>query len=208
MPLVKEIYIDEGLLILWEPTEELEWLKNQFPFLETDLTFKNFKNKKRQKEWLAVKMLLKHVGCNNLKVSYNDQGQPQIKHPFFKNVSISHSHELVGILLHPNKQVGLDIESLQRNFVGIEKKYLSEAEIRLAQQDLKRHGLFWCAKEAVYKTAGIAGLHFIDQIILNLDADNKLTAELNDGRINQLFHLNYFELNHHFVVFLIAGENK
>ena len=48
MPLAKEVHIDEGLLLLWELDEDLEWLKMQFPMLETDQTFQTLKNKKRQ----------------------------------------------------------------------------------------------------------------------------------------------------------------
>ncbi|MGQ7870023.1 4'-phosphopantetheinyl transferase family protein [Sunxiuqinia sp. sy24] len=206
MPLAKEIHIEEGLLLLWELTEDLEWLKAQFPMLDSDEAFRSLKNKKRQQEWLSVKMMLRHIGCQSIKVTYNSKGQPQIDHPLYHHISISHSSQIAGILLHPHQAVGLDIESLSRNFLNIERKYLSPAEMALAHKDSKRHCLFWSAKEAVYKVAGIPGIHFAEQIALSPKENDQLIAELNTNEKNQRFLLNYFEYKKQLIVFLIAAE--
>ena len=205
MPLVKEIHIEKGLLLLWEITEELEPLKAEFPTLNTDLTFKSLKNLKRQKEWLAVKMMLKHAGCSDFKVSYSSLGQPHIEHPQYQQVSISHSDKLAGVLFHQDTRVGLDIESLDRNFIGIEKKYLSPAEIKLAYQTENGHCLFWCSKEAVYKTAGVAGIHFADQIALMI-TNERLYAKLKTDKITTTFQLHYFDYKKHFIAYVIDHE--
>ncbi|WP_299579188.1 4'-phosphopantetheinyl transferase family protein [uncultured Sunxiuqinia sp.] len=205
MPLVKEIDIDQGVLLLWELTEDLEWLKAQFPLLDKDEAFHALKNKKRQQEWLSVKMMLRYIGCPSTQISYNSKGQPQVNHPSYQYISISHSSQLAGIILHTNKPVGLDIESLSRNFKTIERKYLSPTEIMWAHQDNKRHCLFWSAKEAVYKIAGIPGIHFSDQIVLSPEKNNRLTAQLVTPERNEHFHLNYFEYNEQLIVFLIAA---
>lgn len=202
MPLAREINIDHGLLLLWELTEDLEWLKAQFPLVQTDPTFHSLRNTKRQKEWLSIKMMLKHIGCTDLTVSYTNNGQPQIKHAHYQHISISHSNQLAGIFLHPNKPVGLDIESLNRNFSSIEKKYLSPQEIELVQKHENWHCLFWCAKEAVYKIAGIPGIHFANQITLIPEANHQLTAELKTSDRFQHFKLNYFQHCGQFVVYL------
>ena len=208
MPLAKEIHINEGLLLLWELSEDLDWLKAQFPWLETDETFHSLKNKKRQQEWLTVKMMLKHIGCSDLKVYYASNGQPKINHTHYQHISISHSSQLAGIILHANQPVGLDIESTSRNFSGIEKKYLSPKEIELAHQNRNWHCLFWCAKEAVYKIAGIPGIHFANQIALVPEQNDQLTAELKTPDQHHLFRLNYFEHNGQFIVYLIAQSLK
>ena len=205
MPIIKEIHIEKGLLLLWEITEELDWLKQHFPFLATDKTFNSLKNAKRQKEWLAVKMMLRQIGCEDFKVHYNEKGQPQIQHHYYKNVSISHSHEIAGIYLHPNKHVGLDIESLHRNFFRAQKKYLTAREIELAGKTEHGNCLFWGAKEAVYKAAGVPGLHFATQIALDITPGNQLTATLSTSAGTKTFHLDYFEENQHLIVYL-AGN--
>jgi len=202
MPLVKEIHIDEGLLVLWELTEELDWLKAQMPSLQKDLTFQSLKSKKRQQEWLSVKMMLKHIGCSDLTVLYASNGQPQINHPRYQHISISHSNQLAGIFLHPNQQVGLDIESISRNYSGVKKKYLSPEEIELTNQNKNWDCLFWCAKEAVYKIAGIPGIHFATQISLVPEQNNQLTAELKTPNHRQLFRLSYFKHCGQFIVYV------
>lgn len=206
MPLIKEIHIGKGLLLLWEITEELEWLEQQFPHLASDETFISLKNKKRQREWLAVKMMLKHIGCKDFNVYYNENYQPQINHKSYPYISISHSKKMAGILIHPTNSVGLDIESLDRNFIQVEKKYLSTKEIELAHQAENRHCLFWCAKEAIYKMAGIPGLHFAEQIILNVTNKNELIAELIADKKNNTFQLDYIQYDRQLVVFLIDNQ--
>jgi phosphopantetheinyl transferase len=206
MPIIKEIHIEKGLLLLWGITEELDWLKQHFPFLATDRTFNSLKNARRQKEWLAVKMMLKQIGCEDFKVYYNEKGQPQVKHHFYKNISISHSHEIAGIFLHPNKPVGLDIESLGRNFAQVQKKYLTAREIELASRVENGNCLFWGAKEAVYKAAGVPGLHFATQIALAFTPDSRLTATLITGTATKTYHLDYFDQAQHLIVYLTDNE--
>ena len=208
MPLILEKHIDKGLLLLWELTEDLEWFKNQFPHLVDDDTFKQLRNEKRQKEWLAVKMMLKHLGCTDLNHFYNEAGQPQLHHPKFKKISISHSSQLAGILIHPNQEVGLDLESLDRNFKSIERKYLSPKEIELAQKTAENYALFWCAKEAVYKTAGIPGISFSTQILLELNQQNKLTAKLLTPELTKTYEISYFEYKNQLVVYLLANNKS
>lgn len=206
MPLIKELHIENGSLLLWEITEELEWLKDQFPQLASDPTFKELKNQKRQKEWLAIKMMLKQIGCDDYKVDYNSNGKPHIKHPYYKHISISHAHTLAGILVHQKASVGLDIESFNRDFFFVENKYLSPTEIVEAYQGENRHCLFWCAKEAVYKSAGIPGLHFSTQIELSLNGKNDIMARVFNEKTTKDYQLSYFRFMEHYIVYLVDHE--
>ncbi|TDO05288.1 4'-phosphopantetheinyl transferase family protein [Sunxiuqinia elliptica] len=207
MPLVKEITNQGALLLLWELTEAISWYKKQLPGIESEPAFLRLRNERRQQEWLAVKMLLKHIGCTNLNVSYNTKGQPEIDHPLYQSVSISHSNQLAGILLHKTQQTGLDIESFERNFKAIERKYLSEQEIELTRKHTDYHCLFWCAKEAVYKMAGIAGIHFAEQIVLSEPANNQLTAQLSVLGEQQSFFLKYLKYKNQLIVFSVSHKS-
>ena len=206
MALIKELHIGKGRLLLWEITEELEWLKTQFPELADDPTFKALKNLKRQKEWLTIKMMLKLIGCKDFRVRYNENGKPHINHHYYGHVSISHSHTLAGIFVHPDYTVGLDIESFNRDFIFVEKKYLSPTELKTAYEEENGHCLFWCAKEAVYKLVGIPGLHFSTQIELSMNGDYTILARLKGTETERNYLLNYFEFMEHYVVYLIDRE--
>ncbi|SFF07727.1 4'-phosphopantetheinyl transferase family protein [Sunxiuqinia elliptica] len=207
MPLVKEITNKGALLLLWELTEAVSWFKEQLPGIESDPAFLKLRNEKRKREWLAIKMLLKHIGCTNLSISYNTKGQPEIAHPLYKSVSISHSNQLAGILLHKTQQIGLDIESIERNFKAIERKYLSEQEVELTRKHPDYHCLFWCAKEAIYKMAGVAGIHFAEQIALSEPANNQLTARLSVLEQQQSFCLNYLKYKDQLIVFSVSHKS-
>ncbi|HKJ40584.1 MAG TPA: 4'-phosphopantetheinyl transferase superfamily protein [Sunxiuqinia sp.] len=203
MPLVKEIHIKKGLLLLWEITEKPDQLQKHYPVLTSDKRYKAFKHKKRQIEWLAIRLMLIHIGFENVNIRYNDHGQPYITHPHYKHISISHSDTLAGIILHEEVKVGLDIESFDRNFIQVERKYLSPVELEMTQQEEKWHCLFWCAKEAVFKTAGQPGIHFTDQIAINSINPGSINAKLKTNKHEKSYRLNYFEYQRHFIVYAI-----
>lgn len=207
MPLVKELHIKKGLLLLWEITEDPDQLQKYYPVLTADERFKALKHKKRQIEWLAIRLMLIHIGFEDVNIEYNDHGQPYISHPDYKYISISHSDSLAGILLHQEVKVGLDIESFDRHFIHVERKYLSPAELEMAQKEKKRHCLFWCAKEAVYKTAGIPGIHFVDQIELESVQPTYLNARLRTPDKAHTYRLNYFEYHRHFIVYIVDHKS-
>lgn len=172
MPFLDKIKIDEGELFLWEITEPIETLLKLGQDFTREVKFIGIKNEKRQKEWLAVRLLLQQAGCSNEQISYTENGKPCIRNSAFQSISISHSNKLAGVFLHPKEHCGLDIESADRDFGRVEKKYLSEEESALASRTEDGLGWFWCIKEAVYKAAGIDGIVFNKQIqIQQTDTD-------------------------------------
>ncbi|MGD9558915.1 MAG: 4'-phosphopantetheinyl transferase superfamily protein [Mangrovibacterium sp.] len=168
MPLYKTIEIENGRLFFWEISETEEEMRHLFPDAAADPAFLRLNGSRRKMEWFAVRALLLSAGCHSNHLCYLDSGEPCIEHPEFTQISISHSDRFAGLFLHRSARIGLDIENRHRNFIRVEKKYLSEEEIRLAHSLPDGHGYFWCIKEAVYKAAGIPGLHFSRQIRISL----------------------------------------
>ena len=64
MPVLKEIKLDKGLLVLWDIAEELDTLLEMCRDFGIEKELDGFKNIRRKKEWLAVRLLLKHIDCN------------------------------------------------------------------------------------------------------------------------------------------------
>jgi len=180
MPLIKSEENESGLLLLWEISESLEQIINLAQEFTKDPTFQKITHPKRQKEWLAVRLLYKSANCNQEQFFYNEIGQPCVNHPQFHSISISHSSNLVGVFLCRDKMAGLDIEASERNFARVEKKYLSTEESAMAQSIADGLGWFWCIKEAAYKAAGIPGLSFRDQIKIYRREDDALGVEVLD----------------------------
>ncbi|MFV0554773.1 MAG: 4'-phosphopantetheinyl transferase family protein [Mangrovibacterium sp.] len=154
MPLEHHIEIGGGIMMTWSLTEDAEFKKWALKYRYYP-TFMQLKSNRRKKEWIARQRLLHEVGLDSSKIYYNEEGKPFVNHLNYKFISISHSKNSVGIFLHPDKNIGLDIESKDRNFLGIVDKYLLiPEEHQAAQQVPDGYALFWCIKEAIYKLIG------------------------------------------------------
>ena len=85
-------------------------------------------------------------------LSHHDNGKPYLENNPV-NISITHTEKYVAVILHEEENVGIDIESLDRDFSAVEKKALSEDEIDDLEDEKRNEQLaiYWCAKEAVFK---------------------------------------------------------
>ena len=121
------------------PSDELE---------ELEIT----KSPARRREKLAVRALLNEMFPEKLYLGHHDNGKPYLQNCAVE-ISISHCARFAAIIAHPEESVGIDIESLDRDFSAVERKALSEDE----KDDLSDHNtnqqlaIYWCAKEAIYK---------------------------------------------------------
>ncbi|MFV0365337.1 MAG: 4'-phosphopantetheinyl transferase family protein [Mangrovibacterium sp.] len=154
MPLEYHIEIGGGVLVTWSLTEDAEFKKWAIKYRYYP-AFMQLSSPRKKKEWIARQRLLHEVGLDSSKIYYNEEGKPFVNHVKYKYISISHSKNSVGIYLHPDKNVGIDIESKNRNFLSIAEKYLLlPEEHEAAKAVTEGYALFWCIKEAIYKLVG------------------------------------------------------
>ena len=121
------------------PTDELE-----------EISF--IKSESLRKQKLAVRALLDAMFEEKVYLSHHDNGKPYIENNA-TNISITHTDKYVAVILNDLEDVGIDCESLDRDFSAVERKALSEEEIEDLDEDHRNEQLaiYWCAKEAVYK---------------------------------------------------------
>ena len=108
----------------------------------------------RQREWLAVRALLKCTPYKDEAILYHSYGKPYLAGGS-KHISISHTREYVAIAFSDNP-IGLDIENACRNAIGAVRAFLQPNEVEMLStcDDLTREALFlWSAKEAAFKLA-------------------------------------------------------
>ena len=131
-----------------------------------------FKSSKRQKEWLGVRLLLKHVLGSIVQIAYKSSGAPFLINSN-KHISISHSGTLVAIALS-NEKVGIDLQIISDKPLKIKSRFLSNAEIQMmgGQLDALTAVKLWCAKEAVYKFLSIPETPLIGGIMLQQNEEN------------------------------------
>ncbi|MBW8334016.1 MAG: 4'-phosphopantetheinyl transferase superfamily protein [Prolixibacteraceae bacterium] len=165
MPLFKTISVTNGLLAVWQITESSGELQSFFTSEElADPNFQKYTFEKRKVEWMAIRVLLKQMTGSGFEIFYTEVGKPVIKHPLYKHISISHSRDFATVYIHQYHSIGIDIESITRNYASVKKRYLSESELEQVKEDSVLQCIYWCAKEAVFKLVDKEGVDFRKQI--------------------------------------------
>lgn len=157
---------DETRIGIWQVTETEEELRNlgSVPSDEMEeISYIRSEALRRQK--LAIRALLNEMFEDKVYLSHHDNGKPYIENNSI-NISITHTDKYVAVILNDTEDVGIDIESLDRDFSAVEKKALSEDEIEDLDDDRRNEQLaiYWCAKEAIYKKISQYNVDFAEQI--------------------------------------------
>ena len=117
-----------------------------------------------RKQKLAVRALLNTVFEEKMYLNHHDNGKPFLEN-CITNISITHTDRYVAIITHDEDDVGIDIESLDRDFSAVGKKVLSEEEIEDIDEDRRNEQLaiYWCTKEAIFKRMSQNRVDFSEQ---------------------------------------------
>ena len=206
MPLYKTITIPDGLIGVWHLTESSADLLPNFSLKElADTAFLNYTHEKRKVEWLATRVLIKQLIGIDFSVTYTGTGKPILYHATYKHLSISHSYDFAAVILHKHLNVGLDIESITRNYNPIEKRYLSVDELIQVNKTPKNQCLYWCAKEAVFKLVPEDGIEFRNQIQIssfNPESENEFYARFIEGTRELIYKLHFQTFSKHCLVWV------
>jgi len=206
MALFRIIPTGNGQIGVWQLTETSTDLLASFSPEELDNSdFWKYSYEKRKVEWLATRLLLKEMIGPSLEISYSESGKPILKHSDYKYLSISHSREFVAVFIHEYCEVGIDLEGINRNYNSIEKRYLSEAELKQTGGESILQCLYWCAKEAIFKMVPFDGIEFREHIqILPFDPEKQTQFSGCFTFENQqvLFSLNFQIFENHCMVWV------
>jgi phosphopantetheinyl transferase len=159
-------------------------------------------NAKRRQERLTTLHILHQILGVKESLYHLPNGQPALQESGV-NISISHTGDgVVGVALHPLRTVGLDMESKNRNFERVAKRFLSLHEQQYLRSN-EQYGIAWCAKEAAYKTLGIAAIDFAEH--LQIDAfdvprDNEIIVHCTHPQVKQVLRLHKIEWQDYWIV--------
>ncbi|MFT4030971.1 MAG: 4'-phosphopantetheinyl transferase superfamily protein [Siphonobacter sp.] len=151
-------------LALWEITEEIEELRNQFRGSDEDLAeFTQITHPQKQREFLAsrllIQTLLEQTGFPYQGIMKDEFDKPSLKNTH-GHFSLSHTTQWAAVVWHPTARVGLDIEPISEKLRVVAHKFLNESEFQHANSELERLAIYWTAKEALYKLHGQKKLSF------------------------------------------------
>lgn len=195
---------------VWQITESEQELRALSSVPSDELEEISYiKSESLRKQKLAVRTLLDRLFEEKVYLNHHDNGKPYIENSSI-NISITHTDKYVAVIVNDSEEVGIDCESLDRDFSAVEKKALSEDEIEDLDEDQRNEQLaiYWCAKEAVYKKMSQYNVDFAEQIEIEnfrMRGEGELEATFiqKDG-FEEEIHLQYMTFDRHVLVW-VAG---
>ena len=210
MALYKTIPVSGGLIGVWQLTEISSDLSSSFSPQELESNdFQQYTYEKRKVEWMATRLLLKQLIGANFKITYSQTGKPRLTHDRYKHLSISHSRAFVAVFIHERLDVGMDIESITRNYNSVERKYLSDQELIAVNKNNILQCLYWCAKEAVFKLVPDEGVEFRKQIhILPFDpkTEEQFRIQYTSENKTEDYQLHFQIFSDHCLVWVVDND--
>ena len=195
---------------VWKITESEAELRTMTSIPSDELEEISYiKNEALRKQRLAVRALLDAMFDEKVYLSHHDNGKPYIENNAI-NISITHTDQYVAVILNDEDEVGIDCESLNRDFSAVEKKALSEEEIGDLEDEQKNEQLaiYWCAKEAIFKLTSQYDVDFAEQIQIDgfrYRDEGELSATFTDkDGYEQELNLYYFTFDRHVLVCVSA----
>ena len=197
-------------IAVWQITETEEELKSMCSVPNDEMEEISWiRSESLRKQRLAVRALLDQLFEEKVYLSHHDNGKPFLEN-MVTNISITHTDRYVAIILHESEDVGIDIESLDRDFKAVELKALSEDEIDDLDDDRRNEQLaiYWCAKEAIFKRLSLYNVDFAEQIEVERfhprgEGELEATFINKDGHEEE-FELEYTTFDRHGLVWVVG----
>ncbi|MBO6029741.1 MAG: 4'-phosphopantetheinyl transferase superfamily protein [Bacteroidales bacterium] len=201
---------NEAVIGVWQITETEEELKELSSTPSDEMEEISFiRSESLRKQRLAVRALLNTLFDEKVYLSHHDNGKPYLENNPV-NISITHTEKYVAVILHEEENVGIDIESLDRDFSAVEKKALSEDEIDDLEDEKRNEQLaiYWCAKEAVFKLLSRYNVDFAEQIEIERfrpRGEGELEATFTSKKDDEEeFDLEYITFDRHVLVWVVG----
>lgn len=210
--LIKDLDDDyHSRLGVWQITESEQELMDLISIPSDEMEEISYiKSESLRKQKLAVRALLDTMFEEKVYLSHHDNGKPYIEN-CATNISITHTGKYVAVILNDgDEEVGIDCESLDRDFSAVEKKALSEDEIEDLDEDKRNEQLaiYWCAKEAVYKKMSQYNVDFAEQIEIDEfrpKGEGELEATFTDkDGYEEEVALEYMTFDRHVLVWVVG----
>jgi 4'-phosphopantetheinyl transferase len=167
MPLVEQECSPDRAWGLWK-IEESEDLFSEGVKLNESVPV-NITHPNKRLEFLAGRVLVKNL-LQIMQMEFHGITKDFNGKPFLNQhahqLSISHSYPYVTALIDKHKSVGIDLEQIKLKLLRIAPRILRVKEQRDAGDNLAKHCIYWCAKEAMLKVHGEKNLTFAQNLLV------------------------------------------
>lgn len=224
MPFYKAITLNEHTTAyFWKITEDVTSLFRAVSMRDTSLfKYENMKSESHKKGFLAVRMLLQHLGYTDYNLVYDETGKPHLKleanptpitqhlipnihypSPSQKHISISHSHEFSCICIS-NEPVGIDMEKLKEKTLKIASRFMDVLHLENLSitEKIEKATVIWGIKESIFKIKNEKGISFPEHIFenpFNLK-DGMCSAELHINSAIETFKIRFYKVEDYIFV--------
>ena len=206
MPLFKHLNIREDCnLYIWKIDEEVDYLRSQVELSNKELKKLNgFGSESRKKEYLVTRLLIQKYISSELRIENNEHGKPFLVGSDL-NISVSHTKNFAAIFVCKISTPALDMEYLSDRVHRIEKRFLSESELKnISGQDRTFH-LYqhWCAKECLIKLYGKKDVHLIDDLKIHpfFPDQETFTGEVCRDDFSESYTFQYIRFDDYLLVY-------
>ena len=209
MPLHRIIHINETTTAyFWHITEDVTSLFRAVSLRDTSLfRLEGMKSEEHQRGFLAVRMLLQHLGYTDYDLTYDEAGKPHLNDG--KHISISHSHEFSCICIS-NKLMGIDLEKLKEKTLKIAPRFMEVKHLEnlTTSEQIEKATVIWGVKESIFKIKNEKGISFPEHIFEDeFDLkDGKCTAKLHFNNQIENFQIQFYNVEAY--IFVCAFPNK
>ena len=209
MPLHKIIHINENTTAyFWHITEDVTSLFRAVSLRDTSLfRLEGMKSEEHQKGFLAVRMLLQHLGYTDYDLTYDEAGKPHLSDG--KHISVSHSHEFSCICIS-NKLMGIDLEKLKEKTLKIAPRFMEVKHLENLSTlvQIEKATVIWGVKESIFKIKNEKGISFPEHIFEDeFDLkDGKCTAKLHFNNQIENFQIQFYNVEAY--IFVCAFPKK
>lgn len=209
MPLHKVIYLQSNTKVyLWKISEDYDVLLNEVRLKDSSLArLESMKSESHQKGFLAVRMILQHLGYTDFDLLYDQFGKPHLKPQGCSSkdleLSISHSHDFSAIAISATK-IGLDVEKIKSKVLKIAPRFMDVSHLdHLTEQEKQQKAtVVWGIKESIFKLKNEVGISFPNHIFENKFTfeDKKATATLHFMNKQETFDVQFDAVEDYIVV--------
>lgn len=216
MPLhLDKLFTSGAHIWIWHLTETKDALQKFIPEGDFFKIEHLYRHPVRQLQKLVTRVLIHRLGEGKyIDIQYDELGKPHpVNYP--GHISISHSRHFIGLLYHPIKPCGLDIEEFKDRIVQVAPRFMNTLEQDWIPDanDVKSLTLIWSVKESLYKTIGGGGIHFKEQLLVHRPQFSEHkgghgTAFYLKGNERKTYAYHYIDLEDVLLVHTIAIESE
>ena len=209
MPLHKIIHINETTTAyFWYIAEDVTSLFRAVSLKDTSLfRLEGMKSEEHQRGFLAVRMLLQHLGYTDYDLTYDEAGKPHLSDG--KHISISHSHEFSCICIS-DELMGIDLEKLKDKTLRIAPRFMEVKHLENLSvlEQMEKATVVWGIKESIFKIKNEKGISFPEHIFEDefCFSDEKCAAELHFNNTIEKFTIQFYKVEDY--IFVCAFPNK